>query len=275
MEIFNIGIGEMLVILILMYVLLGPEGMLKAAHWLGKMTQQAYRFFNETWRSITDAPMDIRDLPRVLLDETGLKETYDELQKETRAARTELNRAVGDLNAPVIKPPADAKPLPAGKVEPEAPAVPENLAADAALVGPSPEPEELAIRPAPEAVAADLKLPGPAWSEEPQPEEAPKRRRGRPRKSEVRPPPPPEPAEPRKRGRPPKHRPEATAESGAEPPEAPVKEQPKPRTRLPRKAPSQPGDPIVPVDLGTDGGQMYATEPAPSTDEEHHNPHAA
>src|SRR5574338_1257249 len=98
MELFNVGIGELLVILVIMYVLLGPQGMLRAARWLGHASRQVTRFFTESWRSITDLPMDIRELPRVLMEESGLEETFKDIQQDARAVQADLDRSIGQVN---------------------------------------------------------------------------------------------------------------------------------------------------------------------------------
>lgn len=188
MEIFNIGIGELLVILVLMYLLLGPQGMLKAARWLGQTTRQAYRFFNENWRSISDVPMDIRDLPRALLNETGLNETMDELRQETKAIQRDINQTINSSGALAGEPPEGQPARQELKIRP--------------VVLPPP--------PSAEAEPASQELP---------PQEPPKPKRGRPRKDEMRAPPPPK--EPKKRGRPRKP-PAETAPAPHLPREAPA-----------------------------------------------------
>ena len=270
MELFNVGIGELLVILVIMYVLLGPKGMLQAAHWLGQASRQMMRFFNETWRSITDVPMDIRDLPRSLLEETGLRETFDEIQQETRSVRVDLDKTLGDVNNKIgggrV---ATAKDRPSGKREPAqqqaAKELPEPANAERLL----PEGQPRAAAGTVEAsVYADKYR---REAEQSPDGEPPKRKRGRPRKDEPRPEPPP----PRKRGRPRKVRPEAAAQdravaqdiAAAQPPKAkaeepPVKERPsEPPAKLPRQTPSQPGDPVMPLDQDAATGER---EPPPS-----------
>jgi sec-independent protein translocase protein TatB len=277
MELFNIGLGELLIILILMYVLLGPQGMLRAARWLGRMTQQAYRFFNETWRSITDVPMDIHDLPKAILKETGFDDIYTDIRQESRAVRAELNQSVGQVNAS-IKPPGAggavagtaaagtaaaastaAAPAPAGK----------NGPARINLKDAATTPAETA-QPGAESAAVE----GAAQTTP----DTPRYGRGRPRKGEVRPAPPPR--EPRKRGRPPKNRPEATA--APEPPEEqqPFIERPAESVpRFPRSAPGQPGGPLTTLNIEqAAGARAYDSKPAPSgdlPDEENDDPDAA
>lgn len=72
MEIFNLGIPELLFILIIMLIIWGPKEMAnnarKAARFFRKVTQ------SETWRMVRETTTELRDLPNQLVREAALEE---------------------------------------------------------------------------------------------------------------------------------------------------------------------------------------------------------
>lgn len=72
MEIFNLGIPELLFILIIMLIIWGPKEMAnnarKAARFFRKITQ------SETWRMVRETTTELRELPTQLVREAALEE---------------------------------------------------------------------------------------------------------------------------------------------------------------------------------------------------------
>lgn len=96
MEIFNIGPLEFIIILVLMFIILGPKEMILTAHrigvWVRKMTH------SPMWREIIGYSAEIRELPKKVMDETGLQETLAEIQQTTKETAAELNAQIQDAN---------------------------------------------------------------------------------------------------------------------------------------------------------------------------------
>lgn len=96
MKIFNFGIPELFVLLVLMIIVLGPERMLEAARSLG---QTIYKItHSEVWSSIWQTSREIRQMPKSIIEETGLQESLDdikatneELQKDMRSVQSDLD----------------------------------------------------------------------------------------------------------------------------------------------------------------------------------------
>lgn len=96
MRIFNFGLPELLLILVVMIVFLGPERMVEAASKLGKAV---YRItHSEVWASIWQTSREIRQMPKTIVEETGLQDSLDEinatgveLQKDMDGVQTDLN----------------------------------------------------------------------------------------------------------------------------------------------------------------------------------------
>ena len=98
MEFLGISPVELLVIIVILFLVLGPQDLVKLGGTLG----HAIRNLREsgTWRSIQDARRQLRDLPDQLAKEAGYedvktigKELREEI-KETKATLTDLDKQV-------------------------------------------------------------------------------------------------------------------------------------------------------------------------------------
>ena len=92
MEIFNIGLPEILIFLLIAFVLLGPKDMVLTAYKIGQAIRKFVR--SPVWREILHSAQEIRELPTKLMDESGLKEELEAIQKDTREAVQEVNASV-------------------------------------------------------------------------------------------------------------------------------------------------------------------------------------
>lgn len=99
MQIFNIGPVELILILLIMFILLGPEGMLKTARQIGGWIRQLVR--SPVWRDIMGYSREIRELPTKIVRETGLDDDIEEIRKSTQQVTNELNQSVADANKEV------------------------------------------------------------------------------------------------------------------------------------------------------------------------------
>ena len=99
MQIFNIGPVELILILLIMFILLGPEGMLKTARQIGTWIRQLVR--SPVWRDIMGYSREIRELPTKIVRETGLDDDLEEIKKSTQQVTNELNQSVADANKEV------------------------------------------------------------------------------------------------------------------------------------------------------------------------------
>ena len=96
MKIFNIGPLELILILVVMFILLGPSGMQNTARQVGKWIRQVIR--SPMWREIMGYSREIRELPTKIVRDTGLEEDMAEIRKATQATTDEINEAVQDAN---------------------------------------------------------------------------------------------------------------------------------------------------------------------------------
>ncbi len=95
MTLFNIGPLEFILILVIMFILLGPEGMIKTARQIGAWIRQTVR--SPLWGEILGYSREIRDLPTKIVRDSGLEEDLKEIQKvateATREAQSSLDQA--------------------------------------------------------------------------------------------------------------------------------------------------------------------------------------
>lgn len=92
MEVFNIGPFEFLIILVIMFVLLGPDEMKRTARRIAIAIRKFVR--SPIWADITGMREEIRELPKRLMEDTGLDEAVQDIKQTTTAASEEMNAAV-------------------------------------------------------------------------------------------------------------------------------------------------------------------------------------
>ena len=72
---FNIGFSELIIVLLIAFLVVGPKDLPKVARWLGRMVKKLKQMINEVKK------------------ETG----WDDLEKEIKDTKTDLNQSVKDL----------------------------------------------------------------------------------------------------------------------------------------------------------------------------------
>jgi sec-independent protein translocase protein TatB len=100
MTLFNIGPLEFILILVVMFILLGPEGMVKTARQIGVWIRQTIR--SPLWGEVLGYSREIRELPNKIVRESGLDEDLKEIQKAasdaTREAQSSIEQASLEIN---------------------------------------------------------------------------------------------------------------------------------------------------------------------------------
>ncbi|MBI9043249.1 MAG: hypothetical protein JEZ06_02115 [Anaerolineaceae bacterium] len=84
MEILNVGPLEIVLILILALVFLGPSGMVEAGAKLGKGIRKLKN--SQLWRDFLKTSKDLNKIPKEFVKTTGI----DEIQKDLRSIQTDL-----------------------------------------------------------------------------------------------------------------------------------------------------------------------------------------
>jgi sec-independent protein translocase protein TatB len=95
MQILNIGPLELLLFIIIILVVLGPEDMVKTARSIGKFI---YRITHSPiWKDIMETTQEIRDLPKKIVSDTGLEETFADINQTTTQVAQELNQSTSEI----------------------------------------------------------------------------------------------------------------------------------------------------------------------------------
>lgn len=82
MNVFGIGFPEILFILVIALIILGPKNLVKTS----RDISSAIRKFatSDTWKSIINSTQEIRNIQEKIIDDTGLKESINTLRSSTR-----------------------------------------------------------------------------------------------------------------------------------------------------------------------------------------------
>jgi Sec-independent protein translocase protein TatA len=94
-NLFGIGPLELLFILVIALVIVGPKELGSYARSAGRFLNRLYR--SETWRMLTEASQNLRTLPNRLAREAALEE-LDETQRSLRATGDSIRDDLRELN---------------------------------------------------------------------------------------------------------------------------------------------------------------------------------
>jgi sec-independent protein translocase protein TatB len=98
MEILGVGPLEVLFIVIIALIVLGPRDLAKSARAAGRYLNRLYR--SEAWRSITRASRDLRDLPNRLAREAALEDLDQTLKAAGESLQPWRPSAKGEPSRP-------------------------------------------------------------------------------------------------------------------------------------------------------------------------------
>ena len=101
MQIFNVGVLEILFILILAFVVLGPRKTLKTARDVGVWVRNLAK--SPIWRDIVSASSEIRDLPRKLMDDAEVQKMVEELDLSAQEVKGILSQAERETTKELTK----------------------------------------------------------------------------------------------------------------------------------------------------------------------------
>jgi len=110
MEILGFGLPEIVLILLLALVILGPRDMTDSAR---RLARWVYRLFHSPqWREFIGIAQETRELPRQLLRDTGIEEELEMLKQtgqEVRGTVQQVNNTAREATAGLQPPPPKKK----------------------------------------------------------------------------------------------------------------------------------------------------------------------
>lgn len=98
MEVLGIGLPELVFILVIIFLVLGPKDMASTARRIARTIRSLTQ--SEFWRATREAWRMAQDIPNELLRETGLEEA----QKELDRMSSQLNQWSREVNSTVNSP---------------------------------------------------------------------------------------------------------------------------------------------------------------------------
>jgi Sec-independent protein translocase protein TatA len=130
MEILGIGPMELLLILVIALIVMGPNDMVKTGRTVGKFLRQVVK--SPVWQAVQQTSRDLRYLPNKLMREAGMEEEVEQLKeigKNVNAMgemQTSLTQEIGKVNQEIQQTGKDlsawtSTPAPAAPVETSAP----------------------------------------------------------------------------------------------------------------------------------------------------------
>ena len=106
MKVFNIGPMELVFILIILMVVLGPKDIIKYARKAGRMIRTVMN--SSLWQEFMDASREIQELPRKVMREAELDTVVDEVKASFNKEVGETEQALQELENEI-----------SGKIQPE------------------------------------------------------------------------------------------------------------------------------------------------------------
>jgi len=102
MDILGIGPLELILILVIALIVLGPNDMVKAGRTVGKFLRQIVT--SPTWHAVTKTSTELRNLPNKLIRDAGLEEDLKQIQDATKSAipssiNQDLSKWQDDINS--------------------------------------------------------------------------------------------------------------------------------------------------------------------------------
>jgi Sec-independent protein translocase protein TatA len=95
MEFLGIGPTELIAILLILFLVMGPQDLVKIGSTLGKALRNLRQ--SNTWRAVQDASRQLRELPETLVRQAGIEE-IEKVQEELRGELKEQKEALQDID---------------------------------------------------------------------------------------------------------------------------------------------------------------------------------
>ena len=97
LRLFNIGFAELLLVLVVAYVIVGPKDLPKVARWLGRMVRRARQLVKEVkdevgWDEMMNETEDVRKDINATLKEADITADFKDAQKELRKSLREAEK---------------------------------------------------------------------------------------------------------------------------------------------------------------------------------------
>jgi Sec-independent protein translocase protein TatA len=130
MDILGVGPLEFVFVIVIMLLVLGPKGMVKAVHDVGQFLRKMVQ--SPVWKSIINSSQEIRQVQTQIIKESGLDESIKEIRDSTKS----INQVTNSLVRPTLE---QAKIDPISMKVPEAPTIPKTVVPEVPATEPAVE----------------------------------------------------------------------------------------------------------------------------------------
>jgi hypothetical protein len=102
MKIFNLGFPEIILIVVLALIVMGPGNMVKTARDIGAFLRRVTK--SPYWKEIWATKRELTEIPKILAKEADLDGTMKDLERDTKGMRSSVASTVSDLIKEVDEP---------------------------------------------------------------------------------------------------------------------------------------------------------------------------
>ena len=102
MKFLNLGLAEIILIVVLALIILGPGNMVKTARDVGAFLRRVTK--SPYWQEVWATRRELNEIPKILAKEANLDETLKDLNRETRTIHSSVTSSVTDLIKEVEEP---------------------------------------------------------------------------------------------------------------------------------------------------------------------------
>jgi Sec-independent protein translocase protein TatA len=82
MQIFNLGLLEIVFIVLLAFIVLGPQKAVEEAGNLGRWIRKIVK--SPFWRDLISTSKDIKDIPRKIMDDVEIQKTLEDIDRSAK-----------------------------------------------------------------------------------------------------------------------------------------------------------------------------------------------
>ncbi len=125
MELFGIGLPELLFIVVIALIVLGPKDMAAAGRKMGVWLRKL--IMSPGWRTFQDTSREIRNLPNKLIRDAGLEELETRSREIKQQLRTALEREEAQLKSNSTNEMVGTPDVPPSIENRIAPSIPDNI----------------------------------------------------------------------------------------------------------------------------------------------------
>jgi len=95
MKFFNLGLAEIILIVVLALIILGPGNMVKTAREVGAFIRRITK--SPYWQEVWATRRELNEIPKILAKEANLDETIKDLNRETRELHSSVTSSMAEL----------------------------------------------------------------------------------------------------------------------------------------------------------------------------------